>query len=127
MAGSGLLELKTYAIERPADRRKDFGLVRVAEILGGNPRWEERTVTYENLLHGAARDDVINPQPIIDVELNDTRGGSSLITIPRPVLQRLLDGKTKGIAVIALGSINASFLPRTERGQGPLLRFNVEP
>jgi hypothetical protein len=69
---------------------------------------------------------------IIDVEVaEDTlpveRGSKVLVTISRPVLQRLLDGRTSGIALKPLGAINASFYA-SEYEQGRLaamLLFNV--
>ncbi len=124
-ADSGLLELKTHSVQRPATRTKDFGMMRVVEILGGDPAWKDETVTYENILQGRRYEDVFNTQMIIDVEVNDSRGGSTLITLSRPVLQRLLDGRTKGIVLIPLGSINAAFLPETDAAAAPKLYFNV--
>ncbi|MBN2008595.1 hypothetical protein JW960_04525 [candidate division KSB1 bacterium] len=35
--GSGLLELTTHTNQRMCPKRKDFGLVRVVEIMGGDP------------------------------------------------------------------------------------------
>ncbi|MBN2008596.1 hypothetical protein JW960_04530 [candidate division KSB1 bacterium] len=46
---------------------------------------------------------------IIDVDATDYPGNSTYITISNPVLQRIIDGRTKGIALCALGSITASF------------------
>lgn len=126
VAGGGLLELKTHSIQRPAERRKDFGMVHVIEILGGDPHWQEQTVTYESLTQGRPYEDVFNTQMIIDVEANDASGGSTLITLSRPVLQRLLDGRTKGIVVTPLGSINAAFFPARDSVNAPRLRFNLD-
>ncbi len=125
--GSGLLELKTHSVQRRAARTKDFGVIRVVEILGGDPRWDDQTITYENLCQGHAYEDVFNPQMIIDVEVNDTRGGSTLITLSRPVLQRLLDGRTKGIVLVPLGSINAAIFPASDAANAPTLLFNLAP
>lgn len=126
VVGGGLLELKTHSIQRPAERRKDFGIVHVIEILGGDPHWQEQTVTYESLTQGRPYEDVFNTQMIIDVEANDASGGSTLITLSRPVLQRLLDGRTKGIVVTPLGSINAAFFPARDSVNAPRLRFNLD-
>jgi hypothetical protein len=84
-------------------------LIRVVEILAGDPNWNQKTVTFNNLCRGQAIDNVLNTQMIIDVEVNEAPGGKTLITISNPVLQRMIDGKTKGLAVRPLGAINASF------------------
>lgn len=125
--GSGLLELKTHSVHRRAGRIQDFGIIRVVEILGGDPGWDDQTVTYASLGQGRPDEEVFNPQMIIDLEVNDTRQGSTLVTLPQPVLQRLLAGRTKGIALLPLGSINAAFFPATDAENAPKLRFNLEP
>lgn len=127
VSGSGLLDLKTFAIQRPAERRKDFGMVHVIEIIGGDPQWNEDTVTYQSLTQGQPYEEVFNTQMFIDVELSDTPNGSTLITVSRPVLQRMIDGRTKGILLTPLGSINAAFLPYTDAANAPRLLFNVDP
>ncbi len=130
--GSGLLELTTCLVANASTRMRDFGGVRVTEILGGDPAWDQKTVTLESLAAGSPLDEVINPQMIIDLEVaEDTlpveRGSKVLATISRPVLQRLLDGSTKGIALKPLGAITASFYASEfERGRlAARLLFNV--
>ncbi len=130
--GSGLLELTTHSVTNATTGMQDFGGVRVTEILGGNPAWDQKTVTIEGLTGGKPIDEVINPQMIIDVEVAEAtlpveRGSKVLVTISRPVLQRLLDGRTNGIALKPLGAINASFYA-SEQEQGRLaarLLFNA--
>jgi hypothetical protein len=128
VAGHGLLELTTQAVARKREPVEDFGLLRVVEILGGDPRWDERTVTARTLARGQPLDRVFNPQMIIDWPAQAGRGGKTHLTISRSVLQRLIDGKTHGIAVRALGSISASFIAREQRGgqEGARLMFNLE-
>lgn len=106
---AGLLELTTYSAERVEDNRKDFGMIRVTEILGGDPNWEQEKVTYNRLCENKSLTDVINSQMIIDVDVQDGNGAKNFITISQPVLQRLIDGKTLGIAIRPLGPIHASF------------------
>jgi hypothetical protein len=120
----GLLELTTQSVQRNADPVKDFGLIRVVEILDGEPEWRRATVSVDSLLRGEACDEVINPQMIIDWPVNETAGGKTWFTISRPVLQRLIDGRTLGIAITPLGSINASF--EAAGADAPRLLFNVE-
>ena len=124
---SGVLALRTHSVRRAAAPRKDFGLVRVVEILGGDPRWNGRRVSYESLTRGRPYEEVFNTQMIVDVEIADAPGAATLITLSRPVLQRLLDGRTKGLALIPLGSIDAAFLAGIGRDGAPTLHFDVAP
>jgi hypothetical protein len=127
-AGPGLLELTTRTVELAAKERPDFGLLRVVEIIGGKPAWDERAATWADISQGAPRDLVLNPQMIIDWPVTAGDGGKTYLTIPVPVLQRLLDGKTIGIALTPLGAINASFYAREERGGtvAARLRFDLK-
>ncbi|WP_148217954.1 hypothetical protein [Opitutus terrae] len=128
IAGSGgLLELTTHSVQRRAERTKDFGMIRVVEILDGDSRWQRDDVTYQSLLQGRSPEEVFNPQMIIDVEVADQRGERTLITLSPAVLQRLIDGRTRGIVLLPLGSINAAFDPGApgQRENAPTLRFNV--
>jgi hypothetical protein len=113
-AGSGLLELTTHSVAWPGGGTKDFGGVRVAEIIGGDPRWEQGAVSLDRLTSGKPLDEVINSQMIIDIEVAENTlpvapRSTVLVTISRPVLQRLLDGRTAGIALRPLGPIGANF------------------
>lgn len=123
VATSGLLELHTHSVRGPAVHRKDFGEIRVVEILGGDPAWDRRSVTYESLTQGRAYEEVFNTQMIADTAINPMRGSRTLITLSRPAMQRLLDGRTKGIALLPLGSVEAAFLREGDRA--PTLRLNL--
>jgi len=123
VAGPGLLELTTRTLELSTDERPDFGLLRVVEILAGEPAWDERTATWTSLSRGEPRDRVLNPQPIIDWPVTAGDGGKTCLTIPAPVLQRLVDGKTLGLALTPLGAIDASFYAREERGGAAAARL----
>lgn len=123
--GSGLLELQPVSVQRSKLFNKDFGMVRICEILDGDPAWDEKNVTFERLTRGLPLDDVINTQMIIDDSVTWNKDGKVLFTISQPVVQRLVDGKTKGIAIKPLGVVNAVFLSR-ESPNGPRLYFNVE-
>jgi hypothetical protein len=128
MAGSGLLELATHSVLRPAGERKDFGLVRVVEILGGDPVWRRDTVTTDTLCRGERLEAIVNGQMIIDWPVHDGEGRPTYFTIPRPVLQRMIDRRTLGLALLPLGSIDASFYalePGLDRPAARLL-FNVD-
>ena len=125
---AGLLELTPYSVQRSPDFEKDFGMVRVTELLSGDPRWDEKTVSYNNLLQDQPIDQVINSQMIIDDSVTWNKEGKLLFTISKPVLQRLIDGKTLGILIRPLGAINASFYSKdADRKKGPRLYVDVEP
>ncbi len=126
-AGLGLLELTTHSVMRSADDRKDFGLVRVAEILAGDPAWRRETVTVDSLRRGEPLERVVNTQMIVDAPVSEGDGGRTVFVISRPVLQRLLDGRTLGLAVKPLGAIAASFYAVGHPdGRGGRLLFNIE-
>jgi hypothetical protein len=123
VAGAGLLELTTQSLQTMTLEDPDeYGEVRVTEILGGSA-WDERKVTLESFLHGQPLDDVVNPQMIIDEHVAEKRGSRTLITISAPVLQRLLDGKTRGLAIRPLGPIDASFYAREHQGGAAAARL----
>ena len=128
VAGHGLLELTTHSAQQKAKRIKDFGIVRVVEILGGDPNWDQTTVTTDSLCHYQPLNRVLNPQMIIDWPITEGDGGKTFLTIGHPVLQRLIDGKTLGIAIKPLGAINASFYSmENENGKNSAqLYFNLE-
>ena len=128
VAGHGLLELTTYSVQQKAERIKDFGIVRVVEILGGDPNWGQTTVTTDSFCHYQPLNRVLNPQMIIDWPIMEGEGKKTYLTIGHPVLQRLVDGKTLGIAIKPLGAINASFYSlEDENGKNSAqLYFNLE-
>ena len=128
VVGHGLLELTTYSVQQKAERIKDFGLVRVVEILGGDPSWDQKTVTTDSFCHYQPLNRVLNTQMIIDWPITEGDGGKTYLTIGHPVLQRLIDGKTLGIAIKPLGAIDASFYSmENENGENSAkLYFNLE-
>lgn len=128
VSGPGQLELTTRALELPVADRPDFGLLRVVEVLRGDPSWDEGTATWAGLTRGVDRDEALNPQPIIDWPVAAGDGAKTRLTIPAPVLQRLVDGRTLGIALTPLGAVEASFYAREERGgrSAAVLRFNIK-
>jgi hypothetical protein len=65
---------------------------------------------------------------IIDWPVTAGDGGRTYLTIPPVILQRLVDGQAPGIALTPLGSIEASFYAREERGgtMAARLLFNIQ-
>lgn len=101
-------------------------MIRVAEILGDDTDWIQTEVTFNSFCQGQSLNKVINSQMIIDVKVNKERGSSNYITISNPVLQRMIDGKTLGIAICSLGAVNASFysMENQNRNFSARLHFN---
>jgi len=133
--GAGLLELTTCSIPTGGkyiehygqDFGEEFGKIRVIEILGGDPEWDQETVTYNSLLQGHPISDVINSQMIYDIAMSEKPGSKNFITISRPVMQRLLEGKTKGLVIRPLGALVTSFYASEDKtnNDGPKLHFNT--
>ena len=132
---AGLLELTTWSVMKGGDYVSplgedlgvEFGKVRVVEILGGDPQWDQKDVTYQSLLAGSAEEDVFNTQMVIDLEVTEGGDGKTYATLPRPVVQRLLDGRTKGLVVRPLGAIVANFhASEDDQGRGPKLHLNAK-
>ena len=131
---AGLLELTTYSVTMGGNYSEvygeDFGMefnkIRVIEILGGEPDWIQTEVTYENLMNGHIYSEIFNTQMIYDTEVSEKPGAKNFITISKPVLQRLIDGKTKGVLIRPLGAINVSFYASENQNEySPKLHFNV--
>ncbi|ULC58188.1 hypothetical protein MBM09_09685 [Flaviramulus sp. BrNp1-15] len=132
--GSGVLELTTQSVSKGGnyvdkygeDLGVEFGKVRIIEIFEGNPFWDQQSVTYNSFMKGNTYSNIFNTQMIFDTEVSEEAGGKNFITLSRPVMQRLLDGTTKGILIRPLGAIDASFYAsENENGIVPKLYFNV--
>lgn len=124
---AGVLELTTHSVQRLRDSTRDFGLVRVCEILGGDSVWNSGTVTYESWKEDHPFTRLINSQMIIDVSVSEQRGGKTYCVISKPVLQRMIDGKTKGLALRALGLLQATFYGAQSSTAGiPILHCSLE-
>ena len=132
--GAGLLELTTQSVSMGGNYiqafGEDFGIefekVRVIEILGGDPKWNQNSVTYNTLMQGKSYSDVFNTQMVYDTEVAEEQGRKNFITISKPVLQRLIDGKTNGLLIRPLGAIDASFYASENGSNGPKLHFNIQ-
>lgn len=133
--GSGVLELTTYSVLRGGNYSEaygeDFGMefnkIRVIEILGGDALWSQNEVTYTSIMQGKSYSDVFNTQMIYDSDVSDHPGSKNLITISRPVMQRLIDGKTKGLLIRPLGAIITSFYAsENQDNKCAKLHFNIK-
>jgi hypothetical protein len=131
----GILELTTQSVPIGGNYIKafgkefgeEFGKIRVIEIVGGNPNWDQNYVTYNNLLQDKKYSDVFNTQMFFDVEVNQKPGSKNFITVSKPVLQRLLNGRTKGLLIRPLGALDASFYASENHNIdiSPKLHFNI--
>lgn len=124
--GAGQLEITTYSIARRDKSPKDFGEIRFSEINNQPAPWDERSVTQASFLNGVLFHEVVNSQCIIDSSVTSVKGGKTVVTISQSVLQRLIDGKSSGIAIKPLGLISASFYDRTDQKFAAKLRFNIK-
>lgn len=134
-AGAGIFEFTTYSVAGGGnyveaygkDFGEEFGKVRIIEILGGDPDWDEEQVTYSNLMGEKDYAQVFNTQMIFDSEVAEQPDSKNFITISQPVMQRLLDGTTKGLMIRPLGASTPSiYASEDEHGNGPKFYFNVE-
>lgn len=126
--GEGQLEIYTYRLGRLKENPKDFGEVRICEIIAGDKAWQQEEVTYQSLLQSQSYHEVINEQTTVDTPLAGERGGKVVVTLSQAVLQRLLEGSTSGLAVRSLGLIDAALMDAsTEEGRyAARIRMNVE-
>ena len=123
-----VLELWCKDQKKLTNISKDFGQIRVCEIIGGKRNWKEEELTYEDFLDGQNIEDVINSQMIIDVDLIASNSEPTLVSISKPVMNRLISGKTLGIALLPLGAIEASFYSNSEEDGTlhPKIYFNLK-
>jgi hypothetical protein len=122
--GWGVLALYTASVlERRADL-ESFTELRVAEILAGDRSWTAADVKWDSFLGGRPEWAVINEQPMIDVR-PAAAGTRTLIPVSPPVLERLLDGRSKGLAISSHGGVVASFAAGDDAP--PTLYFDATP
>ena len=125
--GPGVLELTSLYSEKHKTPIKDFGLIRVAEVLGGDPDWDKKEVTLSLFLQDQSLSQVINPQMIIDQAVTPVPNSENRWVISESALQRLLSGETHGIALMPLGAIHAAFYSNENPNPAytPKLYFNL--
>jgi len=133
--GSGVLELTTQSVQKSGDYigaygedlGMEMGKIRVFEIYGGDSDWQQDSVTFQSFTQGKDLDEVVNSQMIIDVVPAEAPGGTTYITLPRPVMQRLLEGRTRGLLIRPLGALEASFYAsgNGKDNRAPTLHFTV--
>ncbi len=118
---AGVLELAARSVQWALVPSAEMAKVRVSEILGGDPAWKRESVSARGLARGRPLDQIFNGQMIQDVEVAEPPALTRVV-IPRPVLQRLLDGRTKGLVLRAQPGVDAAF---GENAPPPRLYFDV--
>ena len=124
----GMLQLIPFSFYKTTGTDEiEFDQIRLVEILGGDKNWKREEVTLHNFLMDEPIEEALNTQMIIDIDIPDVKGEPRRIHIPRPVIQRMLDGQTKGIALYPLGALHASFYTGGELDdpKRPRLYFNL--
>lgn len=121
--GWGVLELVTDTVFESRAGLESFAELRVTEVLGGSTDWHGDTVTLDELLDGAPAYTVINEQPVIDVAPQSAAGARTRIPLSPPVLERLLCGRTRGLAISSHGGVLAVF--RNGGSDTPVLYFDT--
>ncbi len=124
--GTGQLELSTQALLRRKDSPKDFGMIRLCEIMNTNTNWKNDSLTYNRFKGNRELHKLIVSQCIVDSKVQPVKEGKTIVNISQPVLQRLIDGRTNGIAILPLGLISAAFFDSSNGQLAPVLRFNSE-
>jgi hypothetical protein len=108
---------------------EEFPRIRVIEIFGGPEAWDQEEVTYNSFMQGQPYTEVFNTQMVYDIKLDDRPGNKNFITISQPVMQRILNGTTRGLLIRPLGAIDASFYSSEHQAQAekmkPKLYFNI--
>lgn len=133
--GAGVLSLTTESLQAGGnyiqaygeDLGIEFGKLRVFEIFSGDADWQQSDLTFNSFTQGKELQSLINGQMIFDTDIAKA-GEQTLITIPRPVLQRLLDGTTHGFLLQPLGALTVSVYD-SEHGDGsqaPSLHFKTQ-
>jgi hypothetical protein len=126
--GWGVLELTTANAAFAPTNLEEFGYLRTVEIKGTAPDFKRDSVTWDSFFNGRPVLDVLNGQLVFDIQPALQRTGKTRIEINPLVMQRLIDGKTKGLALYGQGALNATFASSQAPGEGsrPTLFFNVK-
>jgi len=123
IVGEGQLSITAFGLARLSDSEKDFGEIRISEIL--NPADLSLAAKgYSAFLGLHSEAYLINSQTTVDTKVN--ADGETVVTLSNPVLKRLASGESKGLAIRALGLIDAHFYPAGSP-EAPVLRVHLKP
>lgn len=126
--GWGVLELTTSSAQWAPTNLEEFGYLRTVEIKNSAPDFTRETVTWDNFFQGKPELATLNGQLIYDVQPAVQRAGKTRISLNPAVMQRLLSGETKGLAIYPQGAVNATFASSQAPGRDlrPTVHFNVK-
>ncbi|UZJ44482.1 hypothetical protein OOT55_00020 [Marinimicrobium sp. C6131] len=134
--GAGVLQLTTQSVHKGGnyvaayeeDLGVEFDKIRVFEVMGGPEQWDQKELTFQGFARGESLETLVNGQMVFDVEPAAERGGKTHITLSRPVMQRLLNGTTKGLLIRPLGALEATFYDSqaNDPRRAPTLYFNLQ-
>lgn len=105
---NGLLEISVDSYQTGKFSLEELGQIRLVEIIGGNEYWNRETVTYKNFMGINNPKEILNMQPVYDLDLKSQSGNKKYFTVSKYVLNRLITGETHGLALKALGPIVAT-------------------
>jgi sialate O-acetylesterase len=127
VAGDGQLELTTYAAQA-AGGPDTTTQIRVAEVVGGDPAWDQKSVTFDSLTKGQPVGASIDIKAGIDAVVAARRGSKTYVAIPAAVLQRLIDRRALGLAIVPAGTVDVAFYAsEADKGNNSAkLLFNVK-
>jgi len=126
--GWGILVLTTHNVHYAPLELEEFGYIRLVEIKDGDPAWTRDKVTFESLLQGKEKNDVIHPQLVMDTSPEVNKDTKTIIPLSPTVMKRLFSGETKGLAIYSQGAVNASFASSEaiQPNHRPVLYFELE-
>lgn len=124
VSGPGVLEMVRHSVHHADLTPDEFGQVRVVEILGPASPWDASNLTYSRFTDDRPLHELLTPQPIVDQDVSGSVGEPVHIPISEPVLQRLVDGTSRGLALRPLGPVTASFY--AGEGYTPTLHFDLD-
>ena len=92
---------------------EELSQIRLVEIISDNDDWSSETITFNKFIANSTDGIIFNPQPIYDLKIPDTKNHKLYFTVSKYVINRIINGKSKGLALEALGPIivNLSKLP----------------
>jgi len=125
----GMLELTPHSAQFAPDvDLLEFDQIRLVEILNADTDWKRESVTWNSFSRGNPIETVFNTQMIIDIDTPNVLDEPVRIHIPRPVIKRMIEGTTQGIAFHPLGSVNVSFYTGESQDDPlrPRLYFNLD-
>jgi len=122
----GLLKMEVHSSIQVPEPSDEYCRIRVMEIIGGIEDWQAKSLTYRDLANGSQQWEVFSQQMMIDMFVPVGTDKTLNIPVSPPVLQRLLDGTTKGLAIFPLGTIQCLFYSKQNNEKAAKLYYNLK-